>query len=83
MPNVNTLLQEPEKTRSALFLTVWHSTWTKGEKKKKSHLLISQDESKKYQPGNSGWETVSGTEKLGAYSFPILRTTLRRVWDFF
>lgn len=42
--------------------------------KNKSQLLIFQDEQRKYQPGNCGWETVSGTEKFDAYSFPSLRT---------
>lgn len=41
--------------------------------KNKSHLIF-QDEQKDYQPGNCGWEMVSGIEKFDAYSFPSLRT---------
>lgn len=46
-------------------------------KKKKSLLPISQDKQKKYQPGNCGWETVSGIKKFIAYSFPMLRTMIQ------
>lgn len=76
MNGVNTIFQAPKERRSVWFLTVWLSTSTIC-KKKKSLLPISQDKQKKYQPGNCGWETVSGIKKFIAYSFPMLRTMIQ------
>lgn len=75
VPHVNTMLQEPKEKRSSCFSQSCsvHELFAKN----KSHLLIFQDEQKKYQPGNCRQETGSGTENSDAVAFPILRTTNR------